>query len=267
VNTCIYLVALDPPNSMYQWRLAKYAISSLYRCGFNGKVLVFRSSPVPLFPFSRAGLTEFHVEQDQFECTSPAFFQEACRARFNVVPSVLDYDFDRILYIDTDHIFTRIPSFLDEHNNLAYATTRNWKFRSSGLKTYHPCAFSFTKGDFEKIIYFWRLFDQIAVTEPYYDWSIWSYNKALVQNGSPAISEFQLLDYAPFDFGPLYNKRHLPACCRLGLHDTDSPPLLASEDPLNDLAPLMTKATYAAQAWSNIWLTQNNGSFIDRFES
>jgi hypothetical protein len=101
----IYTIAFDSPKSEGQRFLAKMLVSSLLRTYFNGTVVVFRNSEVPLFLVERKGLEEVWIDVPQDAGQAGA--EAAWSWKYRVAEMIDTTGYDKVMFLDADTLALR----------------------------------------------------------------------------------------------------------------------------------------------------------------
>ena len=106
----IYTIAFDPSNEPYHQMMAKMLVSSIFRTGFSGDVLVLTNYEHRLFEHGRSNLEEISLDSTQI---SPGemgreIFNFKYRSR-HFVPSDR---YEKIMFVDCDCLFLKNPDGL-----------------------------------------------------------------------------------------------------------------------------------------------------------
>ena len=115
--TCIVCVLETELTDAYQ-SMARMAISSLFRAGYNGRVIVIRNVPDPLFKSGKDSIESmFLPEYSAFghkarkKLSRESIFNDA------VSDSVMKDSSKWVMYMDADHVWNRSPETLLDDNN------------------------------------------------------------------------------------------------------------------------------------------------------
>ncbi len=101
-----YTLALDhPPGALGHRNMAKFLVLSLLRTRFQGEIVVFKTSPAPLFMVPRAGVREITI--DPGEHGDEHFWNYAQAWKFKVHEQLDVTGFDKVLYLDADCLALR----------------------------------------------------------------------------------------------------------------------------------------------------------------
>ncbi|MDB6137532.1 MAG: hypothetical protein JWO94_604 [Verrucomicrobiaceae bacterium] len=101
-----YTLALDhPPGALGHRNMAKFLVLSLLRTRFDGEIVVFKTSPAPLFMVPRAGVREITI--DPGEHGDEHFWNYAQSWKFRVHELLDVTGCDKVLYLDADCLALR----------------------------------------------------------------------------------------------------------------------------------------------------------------
>lgn len=106
----IYTYAFDPPGEPYHQMMAKMLVSSIFRTGFSGDVLVLTNYEHRLFEHGRRNLEEIAVDSTQIPRgeVGREIFNFKYRSR-HFVPSAR---YEKVMFVDCDCLFLRNPDAL-----------------------------------------------------------------------------------------------------------------------------------------------------------
>ncbi len=97
----VYTLALDhPPGALGHFTMAKFLVLSLLRTRFDGDIVVFKNTPMPLFMVPRAGVREVVVETPGPD--SGDFWEYAQAFKFLVRHHLDVAGYDKVLFLDAD---------------------------------------------------------------------------------------------------------------------------------------------------------------------
>jgi len=115
-----YTLALDhPPGALGHRNMAKFLVLSLLRTRFDGEIVVFKTSPAPLFMVPRAGVREIAI--DPGEHGDEHFWNYAQAWKFKVHEQLDVTGCDKVLYLDADCLALRnLGSMLEGDWDLAF---------------------------------------------------------------------------------------------------------------------------------------------------
>lgn len=103
----IYTIALDRPGETGHRNLAKLLVSSLLRTRFSGDILVFHTTPYPLFMVARAGVREVQVKLPRKLPKEYGFVALAQSFKHEVADQIDASAYDRVMFIDCDSVALR----------------------------------------------------------------------------------------------------------------------------------------------------------------
>jgi hypothetical protein len=102
----VYTLALDhPPGAIGHLTMAKYLVMSLLRTRFNGDIVVFKNSEMPLFMLPRAGVREIFIETP--DPGGEHFWDYAQSFKFRVRHHLEVAGYDKVLFLDADCLALR----------------------------------------------------------------------------------------------------------------------------------------------------------------
>lgn len=101
----IYTICFDSPKSEGIRFLTKMLVSSLLRTYFNGTIVVFRNSEVPLFLVERKGLEEVWLDVPQASGQDGA--EAAWSWKYRVAEMIDTTGYDKVLFLDADTLALR----------------------------------------------------------------------------------------------------------------------------------------------------------------
>ena len=115
-----YTLALDhPPGAIGHRNMAKFLVLSLLRTHFDGEIVVFKTSPAPLFMVPRTGVREVTI--DPGDHGDEHFWNYAQAWKFKVHEQLDVTGYDKVLYLDADCMALRdLNSMLDGDWDLAF---------------------------------------------------------------------------------------------------------------------------------------------------
>ena len=94
----VYTLALDhPPGALGHFTMAKFLVLSLLRTHFDGDIVVFKNSDVPLFMVPRAGVREVFIQTPDPE--SELYWDYAQSFKFRVRHHLEVADYDKVLFL------------------------------------------------------------------------------------------------------------------------------------------------------------------------
>ena len=106
----IYTIAFDPPNEPYHQMMAKMLVSSIFRTGFGGDVLVLTNYDYRLFEHGRRNLEEISLDSTQI---SPAEIKrEILNFKYRSRHFVPVERYEKIMFVDCDCLFLKNPDEL-----------------------------------------------------------------------------------------------------------------------------------------------------------
>jgi hypothetical protein len=112
----IYLIALDTPEAGGNRLMAKMLAMSLIRSQFDGDILIFRSSAVPIFHLPRPGIVEVQLPNTAEGRGGQSLAQEAWSWKYRVAGAVAEHaaaiGAEKILYLDSDILCLKNPDHL-----------------------------------------------------------------------------------------------------------------------------------------------------------
>jgi hypothetical protein len=103
----IYTIALDRPRETGHRNLAKLLVSSLLRTRFSGDIVVFHSTPYPLFMVPRAGVREVEVKLPRKLPKEHGFVALAQSFKHEVADQIDTSAYDKVMFIDCDSVALR----------------------------------------------------------------------------------------------------------------------------------------------------------------
>lgn len=106
----IYTIAFDPPNEPYHQMMAKMLVSSIFRTGFSGDVLVLTNYEHRLFEHGRRNLKE--VALDSTRIPPGETRREILNFKFAARQFVAAERYGKVMFVDCDCLFLRNPDEL-----------------------------------------------------------------------------------------------------------------------------------------------------------
>ena len=103
----VYTIALDCPGERGQRNLAKLLVSSLLRTGFGGEIVVFHTTPDPLFLVARAGVREVRLKLPRNAPRGPAFVAFAQSWKHEIGEHIDASAYGKIMFLDCDSLVLR----------------------------------------------------------------------------------------------------------------------------------------------------------------
>lgn len=102
----VYTLALDhPPGALGHFTMAKFLVMSLLRTRFDGDIVVFKNTAMPLFMVPRAGVREVFIETPEPE--GEEFWDYAQSFKFRVRHHLDVAGYDKVLFLDADCLALR----------------------------------------------------------------------------------------------------------------------------------------------------------------
>lgn len=106
----IFTIAFDRTGEPYHQSMAKILVSSIFRTGYVGNVLVLTNSDHRLYEYGRPGLEE--ISLDTSALTDSELGLKAQQFKYRAREYVSSLDFDRVMFMDCDCICQRNPDDL-----------------------------------------------------------------------------------------------------------------------------------------------------------
>lgn len=138
-----YTVAMDTPESGGNRLMAKMLAMSLIRSHFDGDILIFRSSSVPIFHLPRPGVLEVQLPMSDTGVmpNRETLAQEAWSWKYRVAGAVEEHaeaiGAQKILYLDSDILCLRNPDHLLEGEwDVGIVVERGRSFREKFYSAY-----------------------------------------------------------------------------------------------------------------------------------
>ena len=103
----LYTLALDLPGERAQRNLAKLLVSSLLRTGFSGEIVVFHTTPDPLFLVARAGVREVRLDLPRNVPGGSDFLAFARSCKHEIGEHIDASAYDKIMFLDCDSLVLR----------------------------------------------------------------------------------------------------------------------------------------------------------------
>jgi len=118
-RSLLYTIAFDGPKGEGNRFLAKMLVSSLLRTYFNGDIVVFRNSEVPLFLVERKGLEEVWIDVPPLSGEARA--EDAWCWKYRVAEMLDTTGYDKVMFLDADCLALRnIDHLLEGDWDIAY---------------------------------------------------------------------------------------------------------------------------------------------------
>jgi hypothetical protein len=116
----VYTVALDRPGETGHRNMAKLLVSSLLRTRFSGDIVVFHTTPYPLFMVAREGVREVQVQLPRKVPKDGAFVGFAQSFKHEIADQIDTAEYHKVMFIDCDSVVLRnIDHLLDGDWDLA----------------------------------------------------------------------------------------------------------------------------------------------------
>lgn len=103
----VYTIALDRPGETGHRNLAKMLVSSLLRTRFSGEILVFHTTPYPLFMVARAGVREVRVPLPRRLPKDYGFVHLAQSFKHEIADQIDPTAYEKVMFIDCDSVVLR----------------------------------------------------------------------------------------------------------------------------------------------------------------
>ena len=131
----IYTIAFDSPGRPFHETMAKLLVSSIFRTGFSGDVLVLTNSPHRLFDNRRRNLSEMSF--DTSKISPSGLGAEAQRFKFGAREFINVKKYDRIMFVDCDCLCLSNPDgMLTGDEVIAYSQETFTKITEPGNNAY-----------------------------------------------------------------------------------------------------------------------------------
>ena len=106
----IYTIAFDPPNEPYHQMMAKMLVSSIFRTGFTGDVLVLTNSEHRVYEHGRRNLEE--VCLDSTRISPGEMGREIFNFKYRSRHFVPAERYEKVMFVDCDCLFLKNPDEL-----------------------------------------------------------------------------------------------------------------------------------------------------------
>ncbi len=103
----VYTIALDRPGETGHRNLAKMLVSSLLRTRFSGDILVFHTTPYPLFMVARAGVREVQLKMPRKLPKDHGFVHLAQSFKHEIADQIDTAAYEKVMFIDCDSVVLR----------------------------------------------------------------------------------------------------------------------------------------------------------------
>src|SRR5688572_22317260 len=106
----IYTIAFDAPGQLWHHVMAKFLVSSIFRTGFRGDVLILTNSDHRVFEYKRDRVTEFcfntsNVRNEQLGL-------EAQKFKYGAREFFPRKKYRNVMFVDSDCLFNHAPESL-----------------------------------------------------------------------------------------------------------------------------------------------------------
>lgn len=129
VKNLIFTIAFDQPNVPYHQMMAKMLVSSIFRTGFSGDVLILTNSEHRVFEHGRANVEE--ISLDTGSIAPGALGLEAMQFKYRAREYVPVEDYEKILFVDCDCLFQSSPErLLEGEMDIRFAEEPLWQVTS-----------------------------------------------------------------------------------------------------------------------------------------
>ena len=130
----IYTIAFDTPNAPVHQLMAKMLVSSIFRTGFDGDVLVFTNQESRVFEFGRKRLKEVRIDID---ATADDFYYRAQTFKYHARHFFKASAYSEVIFIDVDCLCLQNPILLKADGaDIRYATEPFGKLADPGYNAY-----------------------------------------------------------------------------------------------------------------------------------
>ena len=103
----IYTIAFDPPNEPYHQMMAKMLVSSIFRTGFTGDVLILTNSEHRVYEHGRQNLEE--VSLDSTRIAPAVMGREIFNLKYRSRHFVPAARYEKVMFVDCDCLFLKNP--------------------------------------------------------------------------------------------------------------------------------------------------------------
>ena len=135
MKNLIYTIAFDSPGRPFHETMAKLLVSSIFRTGFSGDVLILTNSPHRLFENRRRILSEMSF--DTSNVVQGGLGAEAQRFKFGARKFINAKKYDKIMFVDCDCLCMNNPDrMLTGDEDIAYAQETFTKINESVNNAY-----------------------------------------------------------------------------------------------------------------------------------
>lgn len=106
----IYTIAFDPPNEPYHQMMAKMLVSSIFRTGFSGDVLVLTNYDHRIYEHGRSNLEEIALDSSKIPSTEMG--REIFNFKYVSRHFVPSDRYEKVMFVDCDCLFLKNPDEL-----------------------------------------------------------------------------------------------------------------------------------------------------------
>ena len=106
----IFTIAFDAPNAPFHQMMAKMLVSSIFRTGFGGDVLILTNSEHRVFEHGRANVEE--ISLDTSAISRNELGGEAQQFKYRAREFVAAERYEKVMFVDCDCLFQRSPDEL-----------------------------------------------------------------------------------------------------------------------------------------------------------
>ncbi len=106
----IYTFAFDPPGEPYHQMMAKMLVSSIFRTGFKGDVLILTNYEHRVFEYGRHNLKE--IALDATRIPPREIGREILNFKYRSRHFISAERYDKVMFVDCDCLFLRNPDEL-----------------------------------------------------------------------------------------------------------------------------------------------------------
>lgn len=110
----IYSIAVDPPNAPYRQMMAKILVSSIFRSGFSGDVLVLTEHQHCLYEHGRRDPVV--ISLDSFQIPRGKSGKEMLNFKYRSRHFVAAERYEKVMYVDCECLFLKNPDRLFDGN-------------------------------------------------------------------------------------------------------------------------------------------------------
>jgi hypothetical protein len=131
----IYTIAFDPPGEPYHQMMAKMLVSSIFRAGFSGKVLILTNCEHRVFEYGRLNVEEMSLDTGGIDRSDLATQAQQFKYRARRFVDLTLYQ--KVMFVDCDCLFLKNPDDLFERDaDLAFSEETFTRMNEPGNNAY-----------------------------------------------------------------------------------------------------------------------------------